>query len=67
MSVNVNNDECDRCGTCIGVCPENALMILTGPVIVDKDRCSACGLCVKVCPFGALALVKGPAEQRGSR
>ena len=56
MTVNVNDNACDRCGTCIGVCPANALMLLSGPVIVDKSLCTGCGTCVKICPFGALSL-----------
>jgi ferredoxin len=63
MTVNVNNNACDRCGTCIGVCPANALMLIDdGPVIVDNGRCIACGACVKICPFGALTLAQGTEE-----
>ena len=48
-----NKDLCTRSGTCIGVCPTNALSL-------DKDRfpklnadlCINCGLCQKVCPGG---------------
>ncbi|GJL81678.1 MAG: hypothetical protein DHS20C01_13120 [marine bacterium B5-7] len=42
---------CARSGTCVGVCPENALSL--GPdyyPVIDEDRCTECGLCRKVCP-----------------
>lgn len=62
MTANVSNSACDRCGTCIGVCPANALLLLTASLLVDVDRCTGCGLCVRICPFGALAIVDEPEE-----
>ena len=55
-----NKDLCTRSGTCIGVCPTNALSLGTDlyPKI-NSDLCIECGLCQKTCPgdevnFGAL-------------
>ncbi len=56
MTVKLNNDKCDRCGTCIGVCPTNALLLLTASLVIDSDRCNTCERCVVICPFGALSL-----------
>lgn len=42
---------CARSGTCIGICPHDALSI--GPdhyPRIDEDKCTECGLCRKVCP-----------------
>ena len=57
-----NYDLCTRCGTCIGICPENALYLnadLFPEISVHK--CTSCGLCGKACPgetviFNNLAL-----------
>jgi ferredoxin len=54
MTVSISQEKCDHCGTCISVCPANALMLLTETLLVDTNRCTCCGLCVAVCPFGAL-------------
>jgi len=62
MTAKVNNDACDRCGTCIGVCPANALLLLTGSLVIDGGRCTACGTCVQICPFGALSCARGPED-----
>jgi coenzyme F420 hydrogenase subunit beta len=42
---------CTRCGTCVGVCPENALRVGSEfyPDLVPS-RCTSCGLCAKTCP-----------------
>jgi len=44
---------CTRCGTCIGVCPTNALDVDDDlfPAI-DPDACIQCGLCKRTCPGG---------------
>ena len=52
----IDTKTCDLCGTCISVCPANALL-LTDRLIVDQ-KCTQCATCVKVCPFGALSITK---------
>lgn len=46
---------CTRCGTCIGVCPVDALSLDNDlfPKL-DADKCISCGLCKAVCPGGAV-------------
>lgn len=53
--VQINIPECDECGTCIGVCSENALL-LSDVLSVDQEKCSSCQSCVSICPFGALRI-----------
>jgi ferredoxin len=49
----VNTGKCDECGTCISVCPSDALVI-DKRLEVSPEKCTSCGICIKVCPFGAL-------------
>jgi ferredoxin len=49
----VDTDKCDECGTCISVCPGNALLI-DDRLTVSAEKCTSCGMCVKVCPAGAI-------------
>jgi coenzyme F420 hydrogenase subunit beta len=56
----VNNELCTGCGTCVGICSEDALEIridhrkgIYTPQ-VDEGKCSECGLCLKVCPGQAV-------------
>ena len=51
----IDTEVCDECGTCISVCPANALL-LTDVLFVDTSACTLCGTCVKICPFGALSI-----------
>jgi|AntAceMinimDraft_9_1070365.scaffolds.fasta_scaffold00880_8 coenzyme F420 hydrogenase subunit beta len=44
---------CCGCGTCVGVCPTDALQIPEGDSyfpIIDEQRCIGCGECYEVCP-----------------
>ncbi len=50
----VQNTLCDQCGTCIAVCPEDALMLNEHALIIDHDKCTECLLCVNICPVAAL-------------
>jgi NADPH-dependent glutamate synthase beta subunit-like oxidoreductase len=51
---------CFSCDNCYGVCPDNAVVKLTGPgerYAIDYDFCKGCGICVTECPCGAIDLV----------
>jgi len=45
---------CIGCGTCVKVCPENAIQLNDDGIHIDRELCSHCGLCVENCPTTAL-------------
>ncbi|MDZ7724049.1 MAG: Coenzyme F420 hydrogenase/dehydrogenase, beta subunit C-terminal domain [candidate division KSB1 bacterium] len=50
-----NTDLCTRCGTCIGVCPTQALSEDENRFPkIDEQACIECGLCSKTCPGGSV-------------
>ncbi len=52
-----NDSSCISCGSCVNVCPENALLLtgkVEGKVEIDRDRCNPGVTCVNVCPTGSL-------------
>lgn len=52
---------CLGLGSCVKVCPENAISIDSGIAEVSVDKCTGCGLCVEICPRGTIELV--PADK----
>ena len=50
----VNSKRCESCGTCVGVCPADAISMTANVLVIDHGRCIDCGACVAVCPVGAL-------------
>jgi electron transport complex protein RnfB len=50
---------CLGLGSCVRVCPTNAIHIPQGGVAyVNPELCTGCGMCVKTCPRGVLALIE---------
>lgn len=58
QDVTRDRDRCTDCGTCIVVCPTNALYMdpASYEVVFDPDECVACGICVPVCPPRAMSI-----------
>lgn len=48
----VDADSCSHCGTCVGVCPTQAIVAGQEEHTL-ADRCIRCCACVKSCPCGA--------------
>ncbi len=54
----INYDKCRRCMLCWMYCPEAAIEVREGVLIVDYDYCKGCGICASECPAGAISMVK---------
>jgi ferredoxin len=57
-AVNIDKNACTLCMSCVGACPESALMDnANAPQLrfVEKN-CVQCGLCEKTCPENAISL-----------
>ncbi len=52
------SNRCVACGTCVLVCPKQALSIPTGIKAIVSDDCVGCTLCAKVCPAGVITMTQ---------
>ncbi len=50
----VNQSVCDICGTCVAVCPVDAIYVNEFSVVIDNEKCINCKKCVIVCPVKAI-------------
>ena len=68
---------CTGCGTCSGVCPNDAISIVKGKKgegyvpKINSDKCTNCGLCLKSCPgisvdFKKLSLLIAGGEKKNN-
>ena len=52
--------DCSYCclglGSCVNVCPADAIHVVNGVAVVNTSRCVSCGLCVKACPKGLIEI-----------
>ena len=53
-AVNITVEKkCAACGSCVAVCPFNAVTV-KDVAVIDREKCTNCGLCVKACPLQAI-------------
>lgn len=57
------NSGCLGYGTCVKVCPFQAIEIVNGVAVVDKEKCRACGKCVEACPKHLISLIPCAAKE----
>lgn len=53
-------DRCIGCGTCVEVCPQDALSLTPQGLHIDREACDLCGRCADICPTLALEQVGRP-------
>jgi len=51
-------DGCIKCGTCMKVCPTNAITINENCFEIDLRKCIFCGNCAFYCPVKAIKMSK---------
>lgn len=51
------NYGCHGFGSCVKVCPFDAIHVIDGIAVVDKDACKACKKCIAACPRNLIELV----------
>jgi len=55
---NTCKDGCLHLGSCIDVCPVEAISKdAKGDIVVDRELCISCGKCVDICPHNVIKLV----------
>jgi uncharacterized Fe-S center protein len=50
--------ECSGCGSCVNVCPFDAISMKEGKAVIDPDNCFGCSACINICPSKALKAKK---------
>tara|TARA_Y100001978_G_scaffold37685_1_gene33649 strand:+ start:309 stop:488 length:180 start_codon:yes stop_codon:yes gene_type:complete len=52
--INIIENKCDYCGTCVGVCPANCIDVDESTIFINHKKCVDCDLCVYICPIEVL-------------
>jgi ferredoxin len=56
------NEECTACGSCVDICPVEAVTV-DGSAVVNAGSCMGCGLCATVCSVDAIKLNQARPEE----
>ena len=54
MAVKVDVSKCDACGSCVEVCPVEAITIVDDHAVIDPEECIECLACIDECPNEAI-------------
>jgi len=54
--INIIDNKCDFCGTCISVCPPDCIEVQEASISIEHDICIDCNLCVYICPIEVLEI-----------
>ena len=52
----IDAEECTGCGSCVEVCPPQALSLVDDKACLKEDLCEECGFCAPECPVAAIAI-----------
>lgn len=52
-----DSEKCTGCGTCVRVCPSQALSMKDGKPVLDRTLCTLCGKCENFCPAGLREII----------
>jgi ferredoxin len=50
--IQIDNEQCDFCGTCVAVCPVDVIELKESTISVNHESCTLCLACVNICPLG---------------
>ncbi|HEX7363948.1 MAG TPA: 4Fe-4S binding protein [Dehalococcoidia bacterium] len=50
----IDSEQCNGCGACLDVCPQQAITIHNDRAVINKKLCTDCGVCIQACPSSAI-------------
>lgn len=63
MLMQVNQELCAGCGTCMAACFVDAIHLVNQRAVIDAALCTHCEACIDACPNGAITAIAEPARQ----
>ncbi len=62
--IEIDEELCDGCGSCVPSCAEGALEIIDGKArVIAEIYCDGLGACLGECPMGALKIIEREADE----
>ena len=52
--IHIKENKCDFCGTCVAVCPVDAIEMAEAELKIIHETCIDCDICVWICPIDVL-------------
>jgi ferredoxin len=52
----IDSETCTGCGTCVEVCPPQAITLKEDTAQLEEEFCEECGFCAAHCPVNAIEI-----------
>jgi len=62
MVIQINQELCSGCGTCVEACSGGAIQIMDQQAVISEALCTQCEACIDACPNGAITHLSIPAR-----
>ncbi|MBW2646452.1 MAG: electron transfer flavoprotein subunit alpha [Deltaproteobacteria bacterium] len=58
-------EKCTGCGSCLDICPTDAIELIDEKAVINEDECQLCGSCEAACETGAITIESEESEEKG--
>jgi NAD-dependent dihydropyrimidine dehydrogenase PreA subunit len=52
--VRIDSTRCNGCGSCVDICPQQAITLNDNLAVINEKLCIQCGTCAEICPTSAI-------------
>lgn len=59
----IDAEKCTGCGSCLDICPTDAIELINEKAVVNEDDCQLCGSCESTCESGAITIESEESEE----
>jgi Fe-S-cluster-containing hydrogenase component 2 len=53
----IDSETCTGCGSCLEICPPQAITMVGDKAQIENEFCEECGFCAAHCPAGAIGII----------
>ena len=63
--IRIDPEKCTGCGSCVDICPADAIELINEKAVVHEDDCELCGSCEATCEQGAITIAPEASLEKG--
>jgi electron transfer flavoprotein alpha subunit len=62
--IQIDPEKCTGCGSCVDICPADAIELINEKAVIHEDDCELCGSCEATCEAGAITIAAEASPER---
>ena len=65
--IQIDPKKCTGCGSCVDICPTDAIELINEKAVIHEDDCELCGSCEATCEEGAITIASESSPEKRER